>query len=621
MHKKNPILSVVVPATRLHDKTKNLSKWLSDLHSSEVQVIIVHDVQDDQTSELLRSILDEIGNPSIRFLEGVYNSPGLARNAGLALVDSDWIWFVDSDDLPNISEGLKVIGSATQSAEVLVGAFRVKILDHHLLKSASKNYGSFESVAYNPGLWRMIFRTLSLGDLKFSEYKMAEDQLFLLEFDFFNRNVEFFENHLYTYFQGVVGQLTSNTVAIREIEQVIFRTIELFIHHHRNETKKFVAIMLIRQTISLINRSTIREQISLINGLVRNLAKLETSDGRILLQAIVIIFKMKRVKNERNRLTLYLTGGLGNQLFQYAAALSRDPECLFFDAHLGKPRLNRRGRPDIMDFELPIEPRTLEKRKNQYFFSKVAGFFLRRGVSPSKTKDFFLSKYFFRVMGSTLISIWLWSPTKIVQATDNGFFKMPKKTSNEYFIGYFQTFVWASKPEVLNSLRTMQVTKPSSEFINFYNSHKENQAVLVHVRLGDYKTERGFGIPALEYYESALKILDATQAIEKIWLFSNEPEQATSFIPKSYRNRILIIPAFGGSAAETLQAMRLAKRYVIGNSSLSWWGAFLSFTESPEVIAPNPWFRSNLEPSLIIPPNWIRVDAWPIKKHLGCDHD
>jgi hypothetical protein len=47
-----------------------------------------------------------------------------------------------------------------------------------------------------------------------------------------------------------------------------------------------------------------------------------------------------------------LTGGLGNQLFQFAAAVDRGSELIKLDSSLGIPRSNAQGHPNISDFEL-----------------------------------------------------------------------------------------------------------------------------------------------------------------------------------------------------------------------------------------------------------------------------
>jgi hypothetical protein len=77
----------------------------------------------------------------------------------------------------------------------------------------------------------------------------------------------------------------------------------------------------------------------------------------------------------KKKVTLFLTGGLGNQLFQYAAALSRNVDTITFDCVLGAPRKNKNGKPDIFDFELPTVTKIHVPKIPKYIFSKTSSTF------------------------------------------------------------------------------------------------------------------------------------------------------------------------------------------------------------------------------------------------------
>ena len=310
------------------------------------------------------------------------------------------------------------------------------------------------------------------------------------------------------------------------------------------------------------------------------------------------------------RTTLFLTGGLGNQLFQYAAAISRGSNELFIDSTLGNPKLNESGVPDLFDFKLPVTTNQHQRKLPCYLFSKTAGFLLRHGMQPRGFENNPVVGNIIHCIGTGVLAFWLGKITKLRVATDNGYWQMPVLKRREYLIGYFQSFIWASEPGIAKQLKRIQLERPPVELLDFLESESQIDAVAIHVRLGDYKSEDSFGIPNKSYYGEALQKLGGSQHIKRIWLFSNEPEEAVGYIPLEYMDRLKIVPDFRGNAAATLEAMRHAKNYVIANSSLSWWGAFLSYSPSPKVIAPTPWFKSSREPSEIVPPSWIRQTAW-----------
>lgn len=311
-----------------------------------------------------------------------------------------------------------------------------------------------------------------------------------------------------------------------------------------------------------------------------------------------------------SRTFVFLTGGLGNQLFQLATGLSRERSQLILDWKLGNPRLNKSGNPDITDFQLPNGVQTRSRYKRNKIYSKISGYLLREGLEPTRIEKLLgIGKITAYMLGKLLFFRYR-HVVKVVQATDNGFFEIDDVSENEFLIGYFQSFHWANLSLVEERLHAINLIEPSSELLGFLQEIRNVETVMIHVRLGDYKYHENFGIPSHEYYEAAMNELLKLRKIEKILLFSNESDLALSYIPVQWHELIYTVPDFSGSSAETLEAMRHAKNYIIGNSTLSWWGAKLSYTKNAHVFAPQPWFKSSPEPTDLIPPKWNRKDAF-----------
>jgi hypothetical protein len=192
-----------------------------------------------------------------------------------------------------------------------------------------------------------------------------------------------------------------------------------------------------------------------------------------------------------------------------------------------------------------------------------------------------------------------------------GFNEIRKFSGNEFTIGYFQSFYWPNLSEIKKQLVNLELVEPSSELIQYQNLALVESPLVVHIRLGDYLAEKSFGIPTAEYYEESISELYNQEKHKRIWIFTNDQSMAEALIPTRYKELLRWIPNIGNSAAETLEVMRLGQDYVIGNSTYSWWGAFLSKNVKASVIAPYPWFKQNTEPQLLCPPNWKRFEAWP----------
>jgi hypothetical protein len=189
-----------------------------------------------------------------------------------------------------------------------------------------------------------------------------------------------------------------------------------------------------------------------------------------------------------------------------------------------------------------------------------------------------------------------------------GHFQLKKRKWTQFIYGYFQSYVWPEQS--LDQLCKIKPVNQSSTLEQYRALAEVEFPLIVHIRLGDYKLENNFGIPSKGYYSEAISQLWGTGRYRKIWVFSDEPDAATQYLPPQHLSEIRWIPEIDASAAHTLEVMRLGKGYVIGNSTFSWWGAFLAYTSNVPVIAPSPWFKTGESPQALIPPGWKQVDAF-----------
>ena len=316
---------------------------------------------------------------------------------------------------------------------------------------------------------------------------------------------------------------------------------------------------------------------------------------------------------DNKKIFLPLTGGLGNQLFQYAAALSRNGHELVFDSKLGAPRKGLGTGPVLEDYEVKNITYTNQPRVLRKFFAKTSGYLLRSGLKPNCIEKSWPIWSLIRLIGSLVMGIYFKNTFKLIQATNNGYFEIPSTSRNELMIGYFQSYIWADSPLVKSEMRELRLKFNPENLSIFIERFKGQKILCVHIRRGDYRNEADFGLLSATYYERGIDEVNNVFKFDKIWLFSDEPDFAFSLLPERYKGKVVVVPDFGGSASATLELMRHAGAYVIANSSLSWWGAWLSYSDNPVVIAPDPWFSRAPEPQQIIPSKWLRISAW--------DHD
>ena len=175
-------------------------------------------------------------------------------------------------------------------------------------------------------------------------------------------------------------------------------------------------------------------------------------------------------------------------------------------------------------------------------------------------------------------------------------------------IGYFQTDVFINEIGSGNFLRGLSIANPIVEEHRVLSDAE--QPLVVHVRLGDYKSEDGIGVLSTAYYLENCKRLFSSGMYKRIWLFSDEPDEAIKVVEPELLPYVRVINSQNLSSAETLELMTFGKGYLIANSTFGWWGAYLSKTTNPEVIAPMPWFKKLPEPRDLVPKNWNRAEGF-----------
>jgi hypothetical protein len=313
---------------------------------------------------------------------------------------------------------------------------------------------------------------------------------------------------------------------------------------------------------------------------------------------------------KKTEIVLSLTGGLGNQLFQLAAGLGLSKGGLLtVSTRYGKPRKNESGRAEIFSFELPGNVVVDKPIKSNRFMQKIAGFLLRAGAAPRRFENFIFFDLILRVLGFIVFSIERKQIIKVIYSKNIGHSESRIKARCTLLFGYFQTYYWVNDPVVKQSMMSIYARHGADVVDKFRRLAAIEKPLVVHVRLGDYLTEKDFGIPSKNYYEQSVKHLLSGGKYSNIWLFSDDIEMAQEYFVGMQKAQIRFFSHVEYSTAETFEIMRLGYGYVIANSSFSWWAAFLCENSNVEVIAPDPWFVKIPEPNKLMPVNWKRVKS------------
>jgi hypothetical protein len=130
----------------------------------------------------------------------------------------------------------------------------------------------------------------------------------------------------------------------------------------------------------------------------------------------------------------------------------------------------------------------------------------------------------------------------------------------------------------------------------------------IHVRRGDYLsnqiTNEIHGVLDMDYYSRAMRLIRNNALIEKFVIFTDDPEWCTEiFLGNDF---IILNPS--PNAASDLLMMSNFGRFIIANSSFSWWGAWLSLQKDKLVVAPKRWFKTGKwDTNGLFPVDWKKI--------------
>lgn len=310
------------------------------------------------------------------------------------------------------------------------------------------------------------------------------------------------------------------------------------------------------------------------------------------------------MKSKQQRVFLYLTGGLGNQLFQYAALESVPYKSIkFVISNHGHPRLNSERKPEISSI---LGDKIRFENLASYsalFVEKIIGLNLRLSVGISNKFKTTL-KSLLRLVSNVALSFLCRDFVRIifdVKVKPNSLFR------TSLLVGYFQVSDHAQVlSEIISELPIMQ--NPDLTALN--SKAKKDNPLVIHLRRGDYASERNFGMLDVSYYENAFSAFRASKVsstCKAIWIFSDEIEYAQKVLELDPDLKHEWFSEVGGSTSTTLMAMSLGSSFIIANSTFSWWAAQLS-TNSPAVYYPRNWFKNLDFNTALFPRDWISIE-------------
>lgn len=177
--------------------------------------------------------------------------------------------------------------------------------------------------------------------------------------------------------------------------------------------------------------------------------------------------------------------------------------------------------------------------------------------------------------------------------------------------GFFQSWrytVTSDRPR-LEATQLLRRGEPSIWFQEHFHEIETSNPTILHLRRGDYRNfQDKFGLLSFEYYGSALADLLPKDARERVWVFSDDYDEAKALSRFIGGGARAILPPNDSDPGESMALMSKGRYHVIGNSTFGWWSAFLS-QSSLGVVRPDRWFRRGESPRDLFPKHWLRAKA------------
>ena len=310
---------------------------------------------------------------------------------------------------------------------------------------------------------------------------------------------------------------------------------------------------------------------------------------------------------------MLLGGGLGNQLFQFAAAHSMfGKENSIFDSTILQTSSDSILRAEIESFaEMAGIGFTERKRTgiSSNLLRKWIGFSIIVNLKPKGYETLKIFQWAVNALSALFLSVYFREFHVFRAISDMDSVVGKNKRKSQVFAGFFQNHDWMKSAETVEFLKALSIRQPGPQLIHLRSCLKDERPIILHIRLGDYVNLNSFGVLPSKYYLDSLTLLKQKIENRTIWVFSNDVEAAKLYLSKVLNSeKVRWIGNVDDSTASTFDLMRNGYGFVIGNSTFSWWAACLARNSDAPVIAPRPWLNRPQQPRNFYLPHWEILD-------------
>ena len=268
-----------------------------------------------------------------------------------------------------------------------------------------------------------------------------------------------------------------------------------------------------------------------------------------------------------------VTGGLGNQMFQYA--LYRKLQLLGKDVKLDLSFYHTKQtlrKLELGIFKLPLQV------ADQREICRLKGY----TNDASRIQKAFTTRIYKH-------------PCIYTEDLDKGYQDMVLQKDSVYLSGYWQNECYFK--EIRNRILEdftfpQEITDRKQDMVR---QMKGSNSVSVHIRRGDYLQSGNAGIYGgictLTYYRKAMDYMREHIQNPQFYIFTDDPEWVKQNL---YEDGMCLVQHEDGDPDYLdMYLMSQCTAHIIANSTFSWWGAWLDRNERKTVVSPARWLNNH----------------------------
>lgn len=287
-------------------------------------------------------------------------------------------------------------------------------------------------------------------------------------------------------------------------------------------------------------------------------------------------------------------GGLGNQMFQFAAGRSLSL------------RLNKTFKVDSGEFE--------RYQLRNYELENV--FDLTGMVADKQNLKDLLGWQYSRFVRRFVLKPYGRFFRKSVFAVEPDLKFWPgfqRLKGDKYLIGFWQSerYFKEYSTQIRDDFKfKIPLSLQNQELADEIDS---STSVSIHVRRADYvsnpDTFKKHGACSLDFYHNAVKYIAEKTLCPRFYIFSDDCEWVRKNLELDFPV-VFVQHNKGRESYNDMRLMSMCRHNIIANSTFSWWGAWLNNFPEKIVIAPARWFADNIMQNSamdICPEEWVRL--------------